>query len=163
MAEKPKITYFGQSCFYIETADSKILVDPQNKKRGNLEGDLVYCTHKHFDHTGGVATFLRNNEDAILVGNEQITSTFSQFGERVKTVNDGETFEFRSIKLSFTKLRHGLFKSVNNLAVEIQIGDFAFAHCGDAVSFDGFPTSNVDVLAVPIGGAFAASPKKALT
>jgi L-ascorbate metabolism protein UlaG (beta-lactamase superfamily) len=49
-----------------------------------------------------------------------------------------------------------------NLAVEIHFDDFTFAHCGDAVSFDDFPTSSVDVLAIPIGGAFAASPKKAL-
>ncbi|MGY5863432.1 MAG: MBL fold metallo-hydrolase [Candidatus Thorarchaeota archaeon] len=163
MTKKPKITYFGQSCFYIETSDANILLDPQNKKSGNLEGDLIYCTHKHFDHIGGVATFLGQNEDAILVGNEQVTSSFPKFGDRAKTVKDGGTFEFKSITLSFTKLRHGIFKGMNNLAVEIQIGDFTFAHCGDAVSFDGFPTSSVNVLAVPIGGAFVASPKKALS
>jgi len=162
MVEKPRITYFGQSCFYIETSDTNILLDPPNKKTGDLDGEIVYCTHKHFDHTRGVETFLDRNKDAFLVGNEQVTSTFSQFGDRAKTVKDGGTFEFKSITLSFTKLKHGIFKGIINLSVEIQIGDFTFAHCGDAVSFDGFPTSRVDVLAVPIGGAFVASPKKAL-
>ena len=162
MIEIPRITYLGQSGFYIETSDSKLLIDPRNKKSGNLEGDLVYSTHKHFDHTGGVETFLTKNQEAVLIGNEQVTSSYSQFGDRVKTVKEGESFEFKSHSFLFSRLRHGVFKSVYNLAVEIRIGDFAFAHCGDAVSFEGFPSTTVDVLAIPIGGAFAASPKKAL-
>lgn len=162
MSELPRITYLGQSGFFIETFGSKLLIDPPNKKSGDLEGDLVYCTHKHFDHTGGVKPFLTRNPNAILLGNEQVTETFSQFGNRVKMVRDGETFEFKSNTFSFTKLDHGTFKSVYNLAVEIRVGDFSFAHCGDAVSFEGFPSSLVDVLAIPISGAFAASPKRAL-
>jgi L-ascorbate metabolism protein UlaG (beta-lactamase superfamily) len=162
MTETPKITFLGQSCFFIETSDIRILVDPQRKKPGELDGDIVYCTHKHFDHTGGVIPFLSRNQDAILIGNEQVTSAFSDFGARVKTVSDGEIFEFKSVSFSFARLKHGMFRGVNNLAVEIRLGDFVFAHCGDAVSFEGFPTSNVDVLAIPISGAFAASPKKVL-
>ena len=162
MTEIPRITYLGQSGFYIETTDSKLLVDPRNKKSGDLEGDLVYSTHKHFDHTGGVKTFLTRNPDAIFISNEQVTGSFSQFGDRVKTVREDESFDFKSHSLTFTKVEHGLLKGTHNLSVEIHIGDFTFAHCGDAVSFDNFPSSNVDVLAIPIGGAFAASPKKAL-
>ena len=77
-------------------------------------------------------------------------------------MKEGEPFDFRSQSFSFTKLKHGVLKNTYNLAVEIHIGDFTFAHCGDAVSFDGFPSSNVDILAIPISGAFTASPKKAL-
>ena len=162
MPEVPRITYLGQSGFYIETSDSKLLVDPRNRKSGDLEGELVYCTHKHFDHTGGVKTFLERNPDAILVGNEQVTGTFAQFGDRARTVREDESFEFKPYLSSFTRLTHGILKGTYNLAVEIHFDDFAFAHCGDAVSFDDFPTSSVDVLAIPISGAFAASPKKAL-
>lgn len=162
MPTPPRITFLGQSGFYIESAGTKLLIDPPNKKSGDLDGDLVYSTHSHFDHTGGVKTFLTRNQDAILVGNKQVAKSFSEFGERVHTVSEGETLEFKSHSLTFTKLNHGVFKSVYNLAVEIRIGDFNFAHCGDAVTFDGFPSSKADVLAIPISGAFTASPKKAL-
>ncbi|MHA2179304.1 MAG: MBL fold metallo-hydrolase [Candidatus Thorarchaeota archaeon] len=162
MTEKPRITYLGQSGFYIETSDFKLLVDPANKKSGNLEGDLVYCTHNHFDHVGGVKTFLTRNPDAVLIGNEQVTDKFLQYSDRAKTVKDGESLDFKTISFSFTRLRHGIWKGVYNLAVEIHVDDFTFAHCGDAVSFDDFPSSIVNVLAIPIGGAFAASPKRAL-
>jgi len=97
-----------------------------------------------------------------LIGNEQVTGKFSRFGEQVRTVGDGESYEHKSSSFTFAKLEHGLFKGFYNLAVEVHIGDFTFAHCGDAVSFTGFPTSTVDVLAIPIGGAFTATPKKAL-
>jgi L-ascorbate metabolism protein UlaG (beta-lactamase superfamily) len=162
MTETPRITYLGQSGFYIETPESKLLIDPSNKRSGDLEGDLVYCTHKHFDHIGGVKTFLNSNSNAILIGNEQVTGKFSRFSEQVKTVSDGESFQHKSFSFSFTKLEHGLIKGTYNLAVEVHIGDFTFAHCGDAVSFAGFPTTTVDVLAIPISGAFAANPRKAL-
>lgn len=162
MTETPRITYLGQSGFFFETSDSKLLLDPRDKKSGDLDGDLVYCTHNHFDHTGGVETFLTRNQEAILIGNEQVTSSYSQFSDRVKTMKEGESFEFGSQSFSFTRLRHGVFKGVYNLAVEIRFGEFTFAHCGDAVSFGGFPSITVDVLAIPISGAFAASPKKAL-
>ena len=162
MTETPRITYLGQSGFYIETPESKLLIDPSNKRSGDLEGDIVYCTHNHFDHIGGVKTFLNRNSNAILIGNEQVTNKFSRFAEQVKTVSDGESFKHKSFSFSFTKLEHGLFKGTYNLAVEVHIEDFTFAHCGDAVSFTGFPTTTIDILAIPIGGAFAANPKKAL-
>jgi L-ascorbate metabolism protein UlaG (beta-lactamase superfamily) len=162
MADVPRITYLGQSGFFIETPDLKLLIDPVNKKAGDLDGDVVYSTHNHFDHVGGVKTFLERNQDALLIGNEQVSAKFTQFGDRVKTVSDGDTFDLEPMSLTFTKLKHGVFSGVYNLAVEVQIGSFTFAHCGDAVSFEGFPTSSVDILAIPISGAFASSPKKAL-
>ncbi|MFW9786510.1 MAG: MBL fold metallo-hydrolase [Candidatus Thorarchaeota archaeon] len=162
MTELPRITFLGQSCFFIEAADTRILLDPQNKQVGEMDGDIVYCTHSHFDHTRGAKPFLSRNSEAILLGNEQVTSGFLEFGERVKTVTEGETFDFKSSAFTFKRLRHGFFKGVHNLAVEVRIGGFVFAHCGDAVSFDGFPTTQVDVLAIPISGGFAAGPKTAL-
>lgn len=162
MPENPIITFLGQSGFFIETSLGKILVDPQNKKSGDRDGDIVYCTHRHMDHVGGVDTFLTRNPNAILIGNEQVIEKFSKWGERTKVVNHGDSLEFRGCVFEITNLRHGVFAKELNSAVVLRIGGFSFAHCGDAVSFEGFPTSSVDLLAIPIGGVFAASPKKAL-
>jgi len=162
MTENPIIAFLGQSGFFIETSLGKILIDPQNKKSGDRDGDIVYCTHRHMDHVGGVDTFLTRNPNAILIGNEQVIEKFSKWGERTKIVNDGDSLEYRGCVFEITNLRHGLFAKELNSAVVLRIGGFSFAHCGDAVSFEGFPVSSVDLLAIPIGGAFAASPKKAL-
>ncbi|MGY5881739.1 MAG: MBL fold metallo-hydrolase [Candidatus Thorarchaeota archaeon] len=162
MTETPSITFLGQSGFLLEYNDSKLLIDPSNKKSGNFEGDLIFCTHKHFDHIGGAEVFLERNPTAILVCNEQTALNFAHFGERVKIVDDGDSFTHGLWNFQFTKLRHGIFKGIHNLGAVISAGDFSFAHCGDAVEFHNFPTTLVDVLAIPISGAFAAGPGKAI-
>jgi L-ascorbate metabolism protein UlaG (beta-lactamase superfamily) len=162
MTERPIITYLGQSGFFIECSVSKVLIDPQNKKSGDRDGDIVYCTHRHMDHVGGVDTFLTRNPDAILIGNEQVTVKYSKWGERTKTVKHGDSLEYKECVFEITNLRHGVFSKEMNSAVVLRIGEFSFAHCGDAISLEGFPPSTVDILAIPISGAFTLSPKKAV-
>jgi L-ascorbate metabolism protein UlaG (beta-lactamase superfamily) len=162
MTAKPRITFLGQSGFHIETPDSSLLIDPSNKKSGDLEGDIVYCTHKHWDHVGGVKTFMERNPEAILLGNEQVTKKFTQYGARVVTCNEDESYQHGPWSFEFKKLKHGVFRGALNLAVVARTGEFSFAHCGDAAVFEGFPSSAVDLLAVPISGGFAAGPGRAL-
>jgi L-ascorbate metabolism protein UlaG (beta-lactamase superfamily) len=162
MNDAPIITYLGQSGFLLEYNNSRLIIDPSNKKSGNHDGDIVYCTHNHMDHIGGVNVFLEKNPSAILVCNEQTSSKFSKWGDRVKVVHDGETFELTPWHFKFTRLKHGLFKGVHNLAVVVSAGDFSFAHSGDAVEFQNFPSDTVNVFAVPIAGGVTASPGKAL-
>ena len=162
MMDSPIITYLGQSGFLLEYNNSKLIIDPANKRAGNRDGDIIYCTHNHFDHIGGVNIFLERNPSAILVCNEQIASKFSKWGDRIKVVNDGETFTHEPWRFQFTRLKHGILKGTLNLAVEISVGSLAFAHCGDAVEFHNFPKQPINVLAIPISGGFTASPDKAL-
>ncbi len=162
MTDLPIITFLGQSGFLLEYNDSRLIIDPTNKRVGNRDGDVVYCTHNHFDHIGGVNVFLERNPSAILVCNEQIVSKFSKWDERVKVVIDGETFTHDPWRFHFTRLRHGILRGTLNLAVEINAGSFSFAHCGDAVEFHNFPKQTINVLAIPISGGFTASPDKAL-
>ena len=51
-------------------------------------------------------------------------------------------------------------KGVENTGVVINEGDFSFGHPGDAVNLEGFYHYDLDLLAVPIGGAFTASPNR---
>lgn len=158
MSNKVKITYLGQSGFLLEADGSKMLIDPQDKKSGNIEGDFVFCTHNHFDHTRGVKPFLNRNPEAFLVGNDQVVKSFSEFGDRTRQVQSGESFEHGPWKLKFLQLRHGVFKGVHNFAVIVHVQDLVFIHCGDAVSFEGIADYSPDVLAVPICGGPAAKP-----
>ena len=146
MNDAPIITYLGQSGFLLEYNNSRLILDPSNKKSGDYDGDIMYCTHNHYDHIGGVDVFLERNPAAILVCNEQTSSKFAKWGARVKAVHDGETFEHAPWYFRFTRLKHGIFKGVHNLAVVVSAGEFSFAHCGDAVEFQNFPPEPVDVL-----------------
>ena len=162
MTEAPIITYLGQSGFKLEHSNSTLIIDPSNKESGNHDGDIMYCTHKHNDHIGGVDTFLERNSSAILVCNQQTADKFTQWGDRVKIVNDGETYENGPWLFRFMLLKHGIFRGMQNLATIITASDFSFAHCGDAVEFPNFPPEQVDVLAIPIGGGPTAGPGSVL-
>lgn len=162
MSNIPKIIFLGHSGFLLEAFGSKLLIDPKDKESGDLDGNFVYCTHNHFDHTGGVKPFLQRNLEAILVGNDQVVDSFSEWGERTRKVQSDDIFEFGPWKFEFINLRHGFFKSVNNLAIIVHLQDFTFIHCGDAVSFEGLEKYSPNVLAVPICGGFAAKPSTIL-
>ena len=49
-----KITYYGHSCFVIESAGWRVCLDPFSGVKGyaelDIEADEVYCSHGHFDH-----------------------------------------------------------------------------------------------------------------
>jgi L-ascorbate metabolism protein UlaG (beta-lactamase superfamily) len=159
---KPSITFLGHSGFLLHYHDSTLLIDPQNKTAGNRKGDIIYCTHKHFDHVGGVNAFLEHNPHAILIGNTQVAQKFAKWNERVTTVNPGETLVQQPWTFEFIQEPHGFLKGTLNLGIIIRINDFAFGHLGDAVRFSGFAQAKPDVLTVPIFGGFTASPKRAI-
>ena len=157
-----RIKYLGQSGFLLQSDTSSLLIDPAKKQDGEIEGQLVYCTHKHSDHTNGVKKFLDKNKDAILLGNSQVISSFSEFQNRTVLVDLNDPFHKDSWRFEFIKGQHGLFKGVENIGIIVSDGEITFGHPGDTTSLSGFYNKEIDVLAVPIGGAFTASPNKIL-
>ncbi|MHA1962067.1 MAG: MBL fold metallo-hydrolase [Candidatus Thorarchaeota archaeon] len=155
------IRYLGQSGFLLESKGQRLLIDPKDKKSGDVDGDFVYCTHKHFDHTGGVQSFLERNPEAKLLGNQQVIDKFPRWNERAITANKDESFSSGPWTIEFVQARHGFFRGVRNLGVVAKTSDFVFGHCGDAVDFSGFANKFLDLIAIPIGGGFTASPKRA--
>jgi L-ascorbate metabolism protein UlaG (beta-lactamase superfamily) len=160
--ESVKVTFLGQSGFLLQAESSSLLVDPRNDKAGDFSGDLVYVTHAHADHTGGVNTFLERNPEAILACNEQVAKKFKKWNERIVLAEPRGEIKQGPWKLRFFTFRHGIFRGVQNTGVIVQVDDFSFGHLGDAVEFQEFYQERIIVLAVPIGSMFAASPKRAM-
>ena len=157
-----KVRYIGQSGFQLTKENSTILIDPANKKAGDIEGDLVYCTHRHTDHTGGIPSFMERNPEAVLLTNEQVSKKFRQFADRTILAFDKESYHHGPWWFQFVESKHGLINDLN-LGVIIRNGDDSFGHCGDTISFDGFSSSKVDTFAIPITGILTASPSRAIS
>ena len=157
-----QVKYHGQSGFQLTKDNSSILIDPANKKAGNIPGDLVYCTHGHPDHTGGIPSFMKRNPNAILLTNEQVSKQFRQYADRTVIAIDGESYRHESWEFLFIESKHGLLKDLN-LGVVIRNGDNSFGHCGDTITFEGFSSKKVDALAIPITGILTASPSGAIS
>jgi L-ascorbate metabolism protein UlaG (beta-lactamase superfamily) len=137
------------------------LIDPSNKKSGDIDGDLVYCTHRHLDHIGGVPRFMERNQDAILLTNEQVARQFDQFFDRTVLASDGGSYQYGEWEFQFIKSKHGVFNDVN-LGIVVRNGEDSFGHCGDTVAFNGFTSLLIDTLAIPIAGILTTSPSKAI-
>ena len=157
-----KVRFLGQSGFQLTKGNSTILIDPADKKAGDIEGDLVYCTHRHGDHTGGISCFMERNPEAILLTNEQVSQQFRQFADRTTLAIDGESHHHGSWEFLFIESRHGLINDLN-LGVIVRNGDDSFGHCGDTVIFEGFSSTQIDTIAIPIAGILTASPSGAIS
>ncbi|UCG02941.1 MAG: MBL fold metallo-hydrolase [Candidatus Heimdallarchaeota archaeon] len=157
-----KITFLGQAGFMLQDNSSTLLIDPGKKKHGDVPGDIVFVTHNHFDHTRGVEPFLKRNPEAILICNKQVAGYNKKWEERIILVNPGDKIQRRTWNLKFIEGRHGLFSGVQNTGVIVHTSNQSFGHVGDSVDFLGFSQEEIDYLAIPISGLFAASPKKAL-
>jgi L-ascorbate metabolism protein UlaG (beta-lactamase superfamily) len=153
----------GNSGFEFSNNSSTLIIDPANKKSGQLKGEFVFCTHNHFDHIGGVKPFLEMNPEAKLIGNNQVLEKFDDYSERTILAEVGETITLGPWSLEFIKNRHGFFGSVQNTGIIIRSDDLSFGHPGDGVYFKGFYNVGLKYMAVPIVGGFSASPKRALT
>lgn len=92
-----KLTWYGHSCFGIETADAKIIIDPflsgnpsWNKPwESAAEGVThVLLTHGHSDHVGDAAAILKKT-GAMLVANFELCMFLVGQGVSDKQINPG--------------------------------------------------------------------------
>jgi L-ascorbate metabolism protein UlaG (beta-lactamase superfamily) len=162
ITEWPEIRFLGQAGFHIKLGTKGLLIDPSNKKSGEVDGNVVYCTHKHFDHTRGVGNFLERNPEAVLVGNRQVIDSLGAWIERAVEAELGRPISFDDFTLEFVECRHGFFRGIAVYGVIVRADGFSFGHCGDSVTLDGFVDKELDVLALPISGLVATSPKSAI-
>lgn len=156
------VRYLGWSGFQLMKDGSGVLIDPLDRRSGEVDGDAVYCTHNHPDHVGGIATFMDRNPGAVLIANQQVTERYRQYSDRAVVAENGASHRHGEWEFSFIEAKHG-FLNPFNLGVVIRNGGDSFGHCGDAVDFRGFASTQLDTLAVPITGMFTASPTRALS
>lgn len=105
-----KITYYGHSCFLLETGGKKILLDPfisgNPLAAGKVDISAIRCdyffiTHAHQDHTADIERIADNNPDAILVANWEIHAYYNAKGIKTHPMNIGGwwTFDFGRVKM----------------------------------------------------------------
>jgi L-ascorbate metabolism protein UlaG (beta-lactamase superfamily) len=158
----PEIRFLGQSGFHIQFGTKGLLIDPSDRKSGDIDGDVVYCTHKHFDHTRGVGPFLERNPEAVLVANRQVIAALDEWRERAVEAKLGEQLSFDDFTLEFVEGQHGFFRGIVVYGIIVRSENFSFGHCGDSITLNGFHDKELDVLALPISGVVATSPKSAV-
>lgn len=138
------ITWYGQSCFKIQSGDLVIVIDPFSKEIGltppRFRADIALATHQHSDH---------NNLESIA-------------GEPFTIVSPGE-YEAKGAYIhgiqTFHDEKQGKERGLNTIYL-IEVEGIRVLHMGDygeeVVSDSRFleEAGEVDILLVPVGGTY---------
>jgi L-ascorbate metabolism protein UlaG (beta-lactamase superfamily) len=109
------ITWFGHSCFSLETDAGTVLVDPflddspvAPTKASAVAADFILVTHGHFDHISD-AVAIAKRTSATVVANFEIGEWLKREGvaeEKVVGMNTGGAVELPFGRVKFTYAQH---------------------------------------------------------
>jgi L-ascorbate metabolism protein UlaG (beta-lactamase superfamily) len=146
-----KLTWYGQSCFLLETAaGTRVLMDPFGKATGyplpaNLRADVVTISHEHPDHNN---FRMSTGAPHVLHGLTADKKGWARVEERFRDVS------IRSVGVYHDDKR-GAARGPDTVFI-FEVGGLRIAHLGDlghVLDDDQLEAiGSVDVLLVPVGG-----------
>jgi L-ascorbate metabolism protein UlaG (beta-lactamase superfamily) len=112
-----KYTYFGQSCFLLETADTKLLFDPfitgnplaKDINIKSIAADYILISHGHGDHIADVVQ-IANQTQAKVICVPEIAAWLQKQGlTNIHEMNFGKfKFEFGTVRMVWATHSSGL-------------------------------------------------------
>lgn len=112
-----KYTYYGQSCFLLETASKKFLFDPfisQNPLAREIDmtqirADYILVSHGHGDHVADLAVLAKQTKATVIAIPEIIGWLSKQGVENVHPMNFGKyKFDFGTVRMVWATHSSGL-------------------------------------------------------
>ena len=144
------ITWYGQSCFKLQTGDLVGVIDPFSKDIGltppRFRADFVLVTHDHFDH---------NNTESIP--------------ENPLIIRGPGEYEIKGVSMRGIQTFHdaveGKERGLNTIYV-IEMEGITLCHMGDfgekAIREDVLENiGDVDILMIPVGGTYTIDEEEA--
>ena len=169
------ITWFGHSCFRIETGNSVILIDPFLKSSPTFQNSgvtfedavqgvtHVALSHGHDDHIGDTAEICSSSGATLLAVFELAMYLGEKGAANLEPMNTGGTVKSTDFDLTFTDALHssssnGVYLG-NPCGIIIRTKDGrSLYHMGDTDVFPGMALINElykpDIGIVPIGDRF---------
>jgi L-ascorbate metabolism protein UlaG (beta-lactamase superfamily) len=175
-----RLTYFGHSCFLVETAKARLILDPfftdnpaSPIQAAEVKCDYVLLSHGHDDHSGD-ALEIAQRCDATLVANYEMAEYFGARGAKTHGMNPGGGFNFPFGRVKLTLAHHsssleaGLHPVYLGTAcgLLIQADGKTLYHAGDTALFLDMQLIGrvgIDVALLPIGDNYTMGPQDAVT
>lgn len=124
-----KITWFGHSCFRVETGESRILIDPFLTGNATFEKaeipmhkvidgiTHVALTHGHEDHLGDTVTVCKETDAPLIAVHELASYLAGQGVENIDPGNTGGTIHHEDFDITFVPAWHSASKMVDGRPV----------------------------------------------
>jgi L-ascorbate metabolism protein UlaG (beta-lactamase superfamily) len=171
-----KLTWFGHSCWCIETKQGTILIDPfitgnssSPVKAENVKANFILVTHGHGDHIGDTIEIAKRT-GALVISNFEIASYCVEKGCQAHPLHIGGSHEFPFGKVKLTIAHHGSSfpdgsYAGNPAGLLLTIGKKKIYDAGDTGLFYDMKLiseEKIDVAMLPIGDNFTMGPDDAL-
>ncbi len=175
-----RLTYLGHSCFLVETAAARLLLDPyltENPSASmaavDVRCDYILISHGHEDHTCD-ALEIAQRCGATIIANYEIAEYFAAKGAKTHGMNPGggHNFPFGRVKLTLAHHTSSLEAGLNPIYLGVPCGLLVQAdgrtlyHAGDTALFLDMQLIGrvgIDVAMIPIGDNFTMGPEDAVT
>lgn len=177
-----KITWFGHSCFRIETGKSVLMIDPFLKGNPTFENSGiawekavegvtdVALTHGHDDHIGCSGEICKRNGATLFANYELALHVKTKGAEKLQPMNTGGTVATADFELTLVDALHSsssggtYLGNPNGIVVTAKEGKTLY-HMGDTDMFGGMSLiaefHKPDIGIVPIGDRFTMGGKRA--
>jgi L-ascorbate metabolism protein UlaG (beta-lactamase superfamily) len=175
-----RLTYHGHSCFLVETAKARLILDPflndnptAKIKAAEVRCDYVLVSHGHEDHSGD-ALEIAQRCDATIIAGYELAEYFTAKGAKTHGMNPGGGFNFPFGRVKLTLAHHTSSVEAGLQPIYlgapcgllIQADGTTLYHAGDTALFMDMQLigrAGIDVALLPIGDNFTMGPEDALT
>lgn len=171
-----KVSWHGQSCIQIITADHRIIMDPfisgnslSDLKAEEVKCDVIILTHGHADHIGDTEAIAEQN-NALIVANVEIADYFAAKGFETHGMQPGGGHQFEWGYVRLTPAIHGSAYEIDGRPFTLGLacgvifsnGENTVYHAGDTALFSDMQLIanrfDIDVAFVPIGDNYTMDP-----
>lgn len=175
-----RLTYFGHSCFLLETRGHRIVLDPylRENPHGSVDPakvpcDFVLCSHAHDDHSADALNLSRLH-GATLVAPYELANHFAQQGAQVLDLMPGGGVTLPWGRLQMTPAVHSSALELPNgetramgvaAGYVIRAENRAVYHAGDTALFSDMQLiarGGLDLALLPIGDFYTMGPEDAV-